>query len=83
MTKLQCIDFKVVNSLYSVDEETPQRLILQAEQKRDVIKNRAISLHSYYVQSFPETENPDEKIPVSSVYKPDNFVIRALRYIGF
>ena len=76
-------DFKVVNSLYSVDEETPQRLIFQAEQKRDVIRNRAISLHSYYVQSFPETENPDEKIPVNSVYKPDNFVIRALRYIGF
>jgi len=76
-------DFKVVNSLYSVDEETPERLILQAEQKRDVIRNRAVLLHSYYVQSFPETDNPDEKIPVNSVYKPDNFVIRALRYIGF
>ena len=76
-------DFKVVNSLYSAEEETPERLILQAEQKRDVIKNRAVLLHSYYVQSFPETDNPDEKIPVNSVYKPDNFVIRALRYIGF
>ena len=76
-------DFKVVNSLYSAEEETPERLILQAEQKRDVIKNRAVLLHSYYVQSFPETENPDAKIPVNSVYKPDNFVIRTLRYIGF
>lgn len=76
-------DFKVIDAVYDKEYETPERIICQIEQKKDVIKNRAQSLHAYYVQSFPETENPDAKIPVNSVYKPDNFVIRALRHIGF
>lgn len=76
-------DFKVINALYDEEQETVERLICQVEQKRDILKNRAQTLHSYYVQSFPETENPDAKIPVNTVYKPDNFIIRALRHIGF
>ena len=76
-------DFKIIDSLYAKDYETPERLILLAEQKRNLLKNRAQTLLSYYVQTFPENENEDNKIPVNTVYKPDNFIIRALRYIGF
>lgn len=76
-------DFKIIDSLYAKDYETPERLILLAEQKRNLLKNRAQTLLSYYIQTFPETENEDNKIPVNTVYKPDNFFIRVLHHIGF
>lgn len=76
-------DFKIIDALYEKDYETPERLIRLAEQKRNLLKNRAQTLLSYYRETFPETENDDEKIPVNSVYKPDNFFIRVLHHIGF
>ena len=75
-------EFKVIDALYNKDFETKDRIILRVSQKRDIVKHRAQALHSYYIQTFPETENANEKIPVNTIYKPDNIIQRGLRYLG-
>lgn len=74
-------EIKILNSLYNKDFETKERLIFRSNQKRDLVKNRAEALRMYYIQTFPDDDK--EKIEINSEYKPDNVLMRGLRYIGF
>jgi uncharacterized protein YecT (DUF1311 family) len=74
-------EIKVLYALYNKDYETPERLMYRANQKRNIIKNRAESLKLYYIQTFPDDEK--EKIQNIKEYNPDNFIMRGLRFIGF
>lgn len=75
-------EIKVLNALYNEQYETKERLIFRADQKRNIVKNRAESLRLYYIQTFPDDDK--EKIKINTDNNNINDIFqRGLRYIGF
>ena len=77
-------EYGVLDALQDKDNETKERVMFRAAQKRDLIKNRAQSLRMYYVQTFPDDEQ--EKIEINnnqSGFQLDPVLQRSLRWLGF
>ena len=66
------------------NNDTKERAVFRAVQKRDLIKTRAKSLRLYYIQTFPDDEH--EKIEINnnqSGFQLDPMLQRGLRWLGF
>lgn len=76
-------EIKVLNALYNEQYETKERLIFRANQKRDLVKNRAELLRLYYIQTFPDDDQEKIKINTDNNNNLNDILQRGLRYIGF
>ena len=77
-------EYKVIDSLQDKNNDTKERAVFRAVQKRDLIKTRAKSLRLYYIQTFPDDEH--EKIEINnnqSGFQLDPMLQRGLRWLGF
>lgn len=75
-------EFKLLNSLYNKDYETKDRAVYRAEQKRNIIKNRANDLRVYYIQTFPDDDK--DKIEIKNTnYRIAPVLQRAMHFFGF
>lgn len=70
-------DFSILNALIDEKNITKEKLIFCAEQKRDIVKQRANSLKLYYVQTFPD----DEQEKIINDYKSPNIFQHAVHLL--
>lgn len=74
-------EYKVIDALQNKDEETKERIIFRANQKRELVKQRAQALRMYYAQTFPDDEQ--EKIEINDTYRPPTILERGMRLLRF
>lgn len=77
-------EYKIIDSLIDKDNDTKDRAIFRASQKRELIRTRANALRIYYSQTFPDDEH--EKIEINnnqSRFQLDPMLQRGLRWLGF
>lgn len=77
-------EYKVIDSLQDKNNDTKERAVFRAVQKRDLIKTRAKSLRLYYIQTFPDDEH--EKIEINnnqSGFQLDPMLQRGFCWLGF
>lgn len=77
-------EYKVIDALADKDNDTKERVLFRASQKRELIKTRAHALKMYYAQTFPDDEH--EKIEINNTksgFQFDPMLQRSLRWLGF
>lgn len=74
-------EFKVIDALADKENETKERIIFRANQKRELVKLRAQALRVYYAQTFPDDEH--EKIEINDTYRTPTLLERGFRLLRF
>lgn len=74
-------EYKVIDALQTKEEDTKEHVIFRANQKREIVKQRAQALRMYYAQTFPDDEQ--EKIEINDTYRTPTIIERGMRLLRF